>query len=96
MAYDPDEKELREIISPEGVEERVIREAIFRVTMTGGGKFRGYVIQDGKVIPREVYDTKEKAFENIGGDMILMGGLLSNLKRTVEILMQAMKKDGKR
>jgi hypothetical protein len=48
-------KPAEEVISPEGVEERLVCEIAFRITLTGGGKHRVYMrsIVQGQPEPAE-------------------------------------------
>lgn len=55
-----DAKELKELVSPEGLTEKIIKEFSVQVTQTQGGKFRIYF--NDKPTPM-VKDTKEEAFE---------------------------------
>jgi len=56
-----------EILSPEGVEEKLIEERAYQITLTGGGKFRTYCLQKCKKcneehrIPTGVHDTLKEA-----------------------------------
>lgn len=49
---------LKEHISPEGIEEKIITSLSFKLTQTQGGKFRIY--QDDKPFP-EIFETEEVA-----------------------------------
>lgn len=82
----------REIISPEGVEERVISEDIYRITMTGGGKYRIYHSSGGKLHSIGVLDTREEAEKKLGTGMLMHGGLLVAPKKTMELLLSSMTK----
>lgn len=66
-----------DVISPEGVEERIEYERAFRVTMTGGGKFRTY----GRTIvggwePVRTYDTIAEAFADVAKGMRFHGDVI--------------------
>lgn len=90
---EPPKKGPREILSPEGVEERVEKEFIFRVTLTGGGKYRVYMIQNGAVSSHGVYDTLKKAEEAMNRGMFVLGSLFLDPKATIEALFE---KEGKK
>jgi hypothetical protein len=64
----------REIINREGVEERVQLEVIFRVTLTGGGKYR-MVASVGKDHRDKVFDSLPEAAKQMAKDMIAAGGM---------------------
>lgn len=87
-----DAKPLGEMISPEGVEEKIIQETSFIVTQTQGGKFRSYVKQRGELKPVFIEDSKEKAFKRIGEGMIVMGGLITDPERMIKTMLDGMKK----
>lgn len=87
------EIKFNEIVSPEGVEERVIEEFVFRITMTGGGKFRLYLpVGDGRIDATQIYDDEEKAKKEIGGAMMMFGGLLHSPKEVTGMLIKSLKR----
>lgn len=86
-----EQKELVEIISPEGVEERLIEEIIFRVTMTGGGKFRLYGGEQNALRTLEICETEELAKTNIGKYMTLLGSLRFDPNGTLDMITQALR-----
>ena len=86
----------REVISPEGVEERVEIEEGFRMTLTGGGKYRIYHLHSSGVArAMETYDNKEAATKAMGEMMGIFGMLMADPKRTMEALLSGRKKDVK-
>lgn len=83
---------LREIMSPEGVEEKVKRETTFRITETQGAKFRIYVKEGNNLKAVSVVDDMAKALQEMGRVMMLMGAMLDNPEATIEILIQSARK----
>ena len=81
----------RDIISPEGLDERVEFEHTFRVTLTQGGKFRTYDISDTRTKSDSIHDTKDEAMKSIGFSMAMLGSLLIDPKRTIEIVLNSFK-----
>lgn len=79
--------EPREIISPEGVEERVIEEQGVRVTLTGWGKYRVYLTSSDKVTSVRILDTKEEARKEAGMLLAVVGGFLSDPARMIDALL---------
>ena len=86
-------EKLREIISPEGIPEKVMHHFQYLLTKTEGGKFRIYSIDfEGKYSPmHEVFDTLEEGRETLGMIIAAMGGLLVNPKETISALMEGLK-----
>lgn len=82
----PNPNELNEIISPEGVEERVELEETFRMTMTQGGKFRVYHIREGQTNSVGIYDTREAARKFLGEGMMVFGAMLADPKKTIQLI----------
>ena len=87
-------KPLAEHISPEGVEERIVKEQRFLMTQTAGGKFRVYVSCDGKMQSYAIADQESKALETFGGAMMVMGGLIVDAKKTISHLLDGLIKPG--
>ncbi len=83
-----------DILSPEGVEERVKSEFIARVTMTGGGKYRVYLSPDDSRPPEPiaVHNTLEDAKNQMAEAMILVGSLLRDPQKTIELLRKGLDK----
>lgn len=82
-------RERKEIISPEGVEELVEHELGLRVTLTGGGKYRVYMIKSGEDGPHTigVYDKLEDAMR-VAHDSLLIGcALFTNPEKTIKLLL---------
>ena len=69
-------KPLREHISPEGVEEKILVEDRYLITQTMGGKFRLYRITNDVQCSQGVFDTIDRAAAEMGVSLILAGGLL--------------------
>jgi len=64
----------REIISPEGVEERVLYEVVLRITLTGGGRYRLYAerSKDGdrpETDSIDIFTTEREALDTLGYHM---------------------------
>lgn len=83
------ETKQREIVSPEGIEERVVNELVGRITLTGGGKYRIYI---GISEPEEmrsiaVADTEDEAKKKLGGALMMWGGLLVDPKRALAAIL---------
>lgn len=70
---------LKEHISPEGVEEKILHEELLLVTQTQGGKFRAYVVIDGKQISLGVGDSAAEVIRLLADRMIQRGLLLTLL-----------------
>lgn len=91
--------EPREIISPEGVEERLVKELIVRITLTGGGKYRVYMIVESAekggldIHPSSIHDTKDAAEKKAGGMMMVFGGMIIDPVNTLRTVLR-MPKDG--
>lgn len=81
---------INEMISPEGVEEKILFEERIRVTQTMGGKFRLYVqsIKHGKASPwwsnPLVFDNEKDARIEQGHSLIILGGLISDPALTLK------------
>ena len=88
---DPPPNGPREILSPEGVKERVEQEFTFRITLTGGGKYRVYHVSDGKTQPMHTYDTMARAVKDMAAGMVLHGSMLHDPKRTIERVLKSLK-----
>lgn len=93
------EKPQREIISPEGVEERVEYEITFRLTLTGGGKYRTYIISEdrerhagGEVESAGVFATEAEALKRLGSSMIVAGSMIVDPVKTIERLVLGLHK----
>lgn len=80
--------EEREVISPEGVEERLIEEFVFRITLTGGGKYRVYGPGGKETRTMGVYDTLAEAKKDAGYGMLILGGLIRDPEKTLDILLK--------
>lgn len=76
-------EECKEVISPEGVEERLLEEIKFELTMTQGGKFRFYYSTKGVRQPGGVFDTKEEAQQRFYESIMVMGAFFLNPKETI-------------
>lgn len=83
------------IISPEGTEERIEQEDIFRITLTQGGKFRLYhIIMRGgkrKESAISVHDNKDEAKKSLASGMMIHGGLELDPKNTIAMLLKNLK-----
>ena len=84
MAFIPNEPtEHEEILSPEGVEERVVRRIEFVITNTLGGKFRIYQSIGKKREPVSVHDTQPEAEKAAAQMIALAGHMLIDPKGTI-------------
>ena len=93
---DPATKELREILSPEGVEERIVSERVYQITLTQGAKYRVYFINDGERNPvARIFETKEEAEKDLAKSMLLMASLEIDPQRTIEVILKDLKKQPK-
>ena len=81
-----------EVLSPEGVEERVVFEEGFRITLTGGGKHRVYHLQRGKEPEAmTICDTLEEAKKHLAKMFAIKGMLTIDPKRTIDALFSGMR-----
>lgn len=78
--------EQREVVSPEGVEERLVEETTFRITLTGGGKYRCYHGSDSKLTSVGVHDTIEEAQKSCASGMIMVGGLTLHPEKVIDAI----------
>jgi hypothetical protein len=78
-----------EIISPEGVEERLVEEWLFRITLTGGGKYRVYSGSTAKPLPMDVHETLKLAREDLARGMALHGALVLHPEKILDILLKS-------
>ncbi len=69
-----------EVLSPEGVEERIEFEIIFRLTLTQGGKVRLYVVEGGETRSIAVFENKERAMKKLGVLVALKGAMIVDPK----------------
>lgn len=71
-----------EILSPEGVEEKLLEERVYQITLTGGGKYRTYYAQkcgscnDLHRTSTGVHDTLEKAQHHSAVQMNVQSALV--------------------
>lgn len=66
-----------EVMSPEGVEEQVVIASQMIITLTQGGKFRGYLLgRCGHVHQFGVHDTEAQAKQHGGAIMSVEGNML--------------------
>lgn len=87
------EMQEREVISPEGIEERVVHEEAYRITLTGGGKYRVYHQGgDGKWHSMRSHDSKDEAIKDMGTGMLITGGLHADPKKTLDLLLGSFEK----
>lgn len=86
---------LGEHISPEGVEEKIVKEQRFLVTQTAGGKFRVYVSVDGKMQQFSISDQESKALEDFGQAMLVLGGFAVDPKKTISLLLDGARRQKK-
>jgi len=82
-----------EVLSPEGVEERLEHELTFRTTMTAGGKFRVYLFHDRKLDHDfGCFTTRKDAERQVSMNMIMFGNMMYDPKSTIDSLLKAMGK----
>lgn len=79
------------VISPEGAEEKMIREVGFRITLTQGGRYRLYSMntgEDGKMDaqPVALLDTLEGAKKHSANLMGTMAALEIDPRKTLDAL----------
>lgn len=84
--------EHKEVISPEGVEERLVKEVSFTITLTGGGKYRTYQATDGRRMSLSVQNTEAEAKDDIALAMGLMGMFLHDPKGAMQTIKDSLKK----
>lgn len=78
----------REIMSEEGVEERVKSETTLRITLTGGGKYRLYFVDgDERPITVCVVDSLEAATKERAKMMVFTGSMQLNPQRTLDVFL---------
>ena len=83
MAFLPDKNKHEEILSPEGVEERVVKRFECMITNTLGGKFRVYQSSGKKREPISIHDTQPEAEEAAAHFIAMSGHMLIDPKGTV-------------
>ena len=87
---------IREVVSPEGVEEQLVEEVVFQVTRTLGGKYRTYVKrQNGsQVVPDHirVHDDRDSATKCVGEEMAILGMVMNDPKGTMDRILEGLKK----
>lgn len=86
-----DHTEAREVMSPEGVEERVVHDGGFRITLTCGGKYRVYRLENGRAVPLGLDDSLEGAKKSIAKMAILEGMLVVDPEQCSRMILRAMK-----
>lgn len=85
------------VISPEGAEEKLIRETIFRITLTQGGLYRLYSIhtdEDGepKTQPISLHKSLPDAKKHIAQAMTMIGSLELDPRGTIDALLASIRK----
>lgn len=87
-------KPRKEIISPEGIEEQVVIEQTYRITLTQGGKYRTYLIMLGNIEESMGTDnTLEEARKHMAMGMTIYAGLILNPKLIIDTLLKELKED---
>lgn len=86
----PDEQH-REVLSPEGVEERVMLEAVVRVTLTGGGRYRIYAGDTEHLTTLGVVESEEVAARRAALAMVTWGMFRIDPKAVIESLIDDLK-----
>jgi hypothetical protein len=79
-----------EIVSPEGVEEKLLFLQTYSITLTGGGKYRVY-FEDKRMGGRVsvgVYDTLPLAREAAGVQMNMQSCLILDPKKVINFLFE--------
>lgn len=78
----------QEIISPEGLEERVEREETYRITLTQGGKYRTYhVVRGKKPMPVSTHETFEEARRSVAKGMVINGLMVIDAEKALKLLL---------
>jgi hypothetical protein len=79
-----------EILSPEGVEEKLLFEQTYQITLTGGGKYRVYYFDKrmGDRVPTGCYDTLPEAREATGTHMNMQSCLILDPKKVINFLFE--------
>lgn len=77
-----DAADLKIHVSPEGVDEKIVKEDTFLITQTEGGKYRLY--NAGRAI--DIADTLTEIEKKIHGAMMLKGSVGLDPKRTFQAL----------
>jgi hypothetical protein len=86
IKIEPDKLREKEILSPEGVEELIVYEYRFLITLTGGGKYRTYGVNNGKVTPHGVHETLEAAKREVARAQVFVGALELDPKRAIDMM----------
>ena len=84
------------VISPEGAEEKLTEETIFRITLTQGGKYRVYMTKDdekGKpdTSSMGLFDTLKAAQDHEAHGMAITGSLVMDRKGTIDALLGSLR-----
>lgn len=82
-----------EIISPEGVEERLVFETGIRITLTGGGKYRVYSIGSTGTHSHNVYDNWAEAYTYAVKGLGIVSCMLFDPEGTIAEMLKTGKKD---
>lgn len=85
------EKNLGEIISPEGVEERLKSHLSFSITLTGGGKYRVYVERNGERSTVAITNTWKEAEEAVTFAVIGTACFMNYPKAMLETVLQKLR-----
>lgn len=81
-------KDLGVHVSPEGVDEKIVKSETYMITQTEGGKFRVYAL--GK--PVTVAEDREAAEKSLASGMLMFAGLVLNPKATIDAMFNDKKK----
>lgn len=87
-------KETIEVISPEGVEERLVSEQVYQITLTGGGKYRVYNINNrGKQAVIGIAETMDKAEMLLSSFLVVFAMMKIDPDAMIDYLMKNFKGD---
>jgi hypothetical protein len=78
-----------EYLSPEGVEERIVDQRTYTITLTGGGKFRLYFEEKGERRHSvNVFETIEEARERLGYLMNMQGAMIIKPQMVISTILR--------
>lgn len=76
-----------DVMSPEGIEERVKASVYARITLTGGGKYRAYFGVDGELNSIGVFPDHEQATARVAQTLTAFGSFQIDPKATLNALL---------
>lgn len=81
-----------DVMSPEGLEERVKQTNTYEITLTQGGKYRGYAIDGNRRTALGISDTFDDAKKKLAMHMGLMASMVVDPKKTLDLVFSMMGK----